>query len=249
MNCIVIIPARYGSTRFPGKPLAHLEGKTIIELVYRQAKQACPNVVVATDDERIFEQVKRFGGQAVITSKDHQSGTDRIAEAYRLIDSKDDIVVNVQGDEPFIQPEQILKLIACFDNPKTDIATLANPITEGFDNPNWVKVVFSKITGKALYFSRSIIPFLRSDNSKNTSKAPVYYRHLGIYAYRASVLQQITKLPVSPLEQTEKLEQLRWLENGYNIQIAITDHASIGIDTPEDLKQANDFIKKLKSSF
>ena len=241
MTPIVIIPARYASTRFPGKPLAVLNGKTVIERVYTQAQQACEQVVVATDDERIFNEVTRFGGKAVITSKDHQSGTDRIAEAYRLIGSKADIVVNVQGDEPFIKPEQIQQLIACFNNPQTDIATLAHPIGyDEADNPNWVKVVMTK-TGKALYFSRSIIPYRREPQPVQPSSymaSQRYFRHLGIYAYRSQVLQQITSLKPAMLEQTEKLEQLRWLENDYTIRVAVTDTASIGIDTPEDLEKA-----------
>ncbi len=240
MKFQVIIPARYASTRFPGKPLAMLGSKTMIQHVYEKALQVVDNVCVATDDERIFNAVINFGGVAVMTSPNHKSGTDRICEAYRLLESDADVVVNLQGDEPFIMPQQIESLIACFKNPQTQIATLARPFNEDEDlfDPNIVKVVFSQDNNRALYFSRSPIPYLRGVKHADWVRKHTYYAHIGIYAYRAEVLKQITAMPQSQSEQAESLEQLRWLEAGIPITVGVTPYSTIGIDTPADLELA-----------
>lgn len=246
---IGIIPARYASTRFPAKPLAMLGGKPVIEHVYTQAQKALDDVAVATDDRRIYDAVTAFGGRAVMTRADHQSGTDRVREAYHNLNSDADVVINIQGDEPFIKPEQISALCGCFDNPDTDIATLArrfNP-ADGFEalfDPNVVKVVFGA-KGNALMFSRSILPYVRGVDWKQWLDKAVFHTHVGIYAYRAPVLDAISALPRSPLEIAESLEQLRWLENGYRITVAVTGFKSIGIDTPADLQAAEEFLKTM----
>ncbi len=241
---IAIIPARYASTRFPGKPLADINGKPMIQRVYEQVAQVIPHVYVATDDDRIFRAVQAFGGNAVMTSPDHPSGTDRIYEAYTKIGITADVIVNVQGDEPFIQPEQIQSVMQCFvQHPETQIATLAKPFTERntFDelfDANAVKLVFSPVTGQALYFSRSIVPYKRGlHHTEWLHQGTTYYKHIGMYAYRADVLGQITQLAQSPLETAESLEQLRWLENGFRITVGVTHQESHGIDTPDDLKR------------
>lgn len=242
MKFLGIIPARYASTRFPGKPLADINGKTMIQRVYEQACKSLDLVYVATDDNRIEEAVLQFGGKVVMTSPDHQSGTDRIAEAANSISLElnlnFDVAINIQGDEPFIQPEQIESLKKCFLNPQTQIATLVKSITnsEEIFDPNKVKVVIGK-DKKALYFSRSAIPFLRGEVKDNWLKKANYFKHIGMYAYRYDALMAVTKLEQSTLELNESLEQLRWLENGYWIQTDITEHESIGIDTPEDLER------------
>ena len=246
MKFIGIIPARYASTRFPGKPLAEICGKTVIRRVYEQACKALDIVVVATDDDRIYEAVETFGGKVVMTRPDHKCGTDRCLEAYQAIttpawreqNDKDTVIINIQGDEPFIQPEQIEALMACFDRPDTDIATLVQPFAEdknAIENPNSPKVNWNVETQEAKMFSRKVIA--ASDGK--------YYKHIGIYAYRADVLSKITTLPQSPLEIAERLEQLRWLENGYKIRVGVTTQSTIGIDTPEDLEKAEAFIKGL----
>ena len=250
MRALVIIPARYASTRFPAKPLALLGGRPIIEHVYRQASKAVADVVVATDDERILSVVEGFGGRAVMTSTEHQSGTDRCYEALQRVGDEYDIVINVQGDEPFIQPEQITSLIECFNDPTTDIATMVKPFSqedgiEALENPNSPKVVLSR-SMKAIYFSRSVIPYMRGVEREEWLKHHTYYKHLGIYAFRSKVLAEITALPQSPLELSEKLEQLRWLESGYVIGVATTNIETIGIDTPEDLARAEAFMSRLK---
>ncbi|MBQ2364702.1 MAG: 3-deoxy-manno-octulosonate cytidylyltransferase [Alistipes sp.] len=247
MKCIAIIPARYASTRFPAKPLAMLEGKSIIERVYRQVESAISDVVVATDDQRIAAAVEAFGGRAVMTSTEHQSGTDRCYEALQKVGGDYDIVINVQGDEPFIQPSQIASLVACFNNPATDIATLVKPFTaedsiEALENPNSPKVVISKDMS-AIYFSRSVIPYMRGVEPKEWLTKHTYYKHIGMYAFRAKALAEVTALPQSSLELSEKLEQLRWLENGYRIGVGVTNIETIGIDTPEDLCRAEEFLK------
>ena len=250
MKVLVIIPARYASTRFPAKPLALLDGKPIIEHVYRQAMKAATDVVVATDDERIMACVEGFGGRAVMTSTEHQSGTDRCYEALQRVGAEYDIVVNVQGDEPFIQPEQITSLVECFKDEDTDIATMVKPFAvedgiEALENPNSPKVVLSRDM-KAIYFSRSVIPYMRGVEREEWLKHHTYYKHLGIYAFRSKVLAEVTALPQSSLELTEKLEQLRWLENGYVIGVAMTNIETIGIDTPEDLARAEAFMNSRK---
>jgi 3-deoxy-manno-octulosonate cytidylyltransferase (CMP-KDO synthetase) len=238
-----IIPARYASTRFPGKPLALIGGKTMIERVYTQAAQVLDNVFVATDDDRIYDAVISFGGKAVMTSSSHKSGTDRIAEAAGKIFnhnmSSDHVIINVQGDEPFIKPQQISALRDCFTDPSVEIATLVREVRADEDlfNPNHPKVILSKAMD-ALYFSRSVIPYVRDKEKEEWIKSHKYYKHLGIYGYRASTLAEITKLPQSSLEKAESLEQNRWLENGYKIRVAVTPWESIGIDTPEDLEKA-----------
>lgn len=249
MNFIGIIPARYASSRFPGKPLALIGGKPMIQRVYEQAKKALDEVVVATDDERIFDCVTAFGGQVVMTSPNHPCGTNRCWEAYEKVRARDfsqDVVINIQGDEPFIQPEQIELLKSCFP---TDIATLVKPFStadglEALKNPNSPKVVTAN--GRALYFSRSIVPYLRGIQEADwlaeaERRGTPFYKHIGMYAYRADVLQKLVQLPLSPLEKAESLEQLRWLEAGYEIRVAETQTQTIGIDTPEDLIAAEQF--------
>ncbi|MBE6202575.1 MAG: 3-deoxy-manno-octulosonate cytidylyltransferase [Rikenellaceae bacterium] len=250
MKCLVIIPARYASTRFPAKPLALLGGKPIIEHVYRQVSKAVSDVVVATDDERIMAAVEAFGGRAVMTSTEHQSGTDRCYEALQRVGGDYDVVINVQGDEPFIQPEQIEALIACFEDAATDIATMVKPFTvtdgiEALENPNSPKVVVSRDM-KALYFSRSVIPYMRGVEREEWLAKHTYYKHIGIYAFRAKTLAEVTALPQSSLELSEKLEQLRWLENGYVIGVATTERETIGIDTPEDLSRAEAYLASMR---
>lgn len=246
MKSLAIIPARYASTRFPAKPLAMLGGKLIIERVYRQVQQAIDDVVVATDDERIMRAVESFGGRAVMTSTEHRSGTDRCYEALTKVGGSYDIVINVQGDEPFIQPEQIRSLVACFEDPATDIATLVKPFTvedgiEALENPNSPKVVVSRDM-KAIYFSRSVIPYMREVPREEWLSNHTYYKHIGMYAFRAKTLGEVTALRQSSLELSEKLEQLRWLENGYRIGVGITTIETIGIDTPDDLRRAEEFL-------
>ncbi|MBQ9651701.1 MAG: 3-deoxy-manno-octulosonate cytidylyltransferase [Prevotella sp.] len=242
MKCIAIIPARYASTRFPGKPLAVLGGKPVIQHVYEQVSSVLDEVYVATDDERIYNKVLEFGGRVVMTSPNHKSGTDRIEEAANKIGTDADIIINVQGDEPFIHPSQIRSLIACFDEPTTQIATLGKPFGADadmslIDNPNSPKIAVDN-NGFALYFSRSVIPYIRGTEHAEWAGNYPFLKHLGVYAYRTNVLREITKLPQSSLELAESLEQLRWLQNGYRIRVGTTDIETVGIDTPEDLKKA-----------
>jgi 3-deoxy-manno-octulosonate cytidylyltransferase (CMP-KDO synthetase) len=245
MKFIGIVPARFASTRFPGKPLARLNDKPIIQHVYENARKTLDAVWVATDDHRIAEIVAGFGGQFVMTRDDHQSGTDRCAEAAGLLSAEFDfdVVVNIQGDEPFVRQEQLDALKACFDEPETEIATLVKEIehSDVLFNPNRPKVVMDT-NNNALLFSREAIPHIRGVEKGNWLGHHHFYGHLGIYAYRKDVLQQITKLPPSKLELAESLEQLRWLENGYRIKIAVTSFESFGIDTPEDLEAASRFL-------
>lgn len=251
MKFIGIVPARYASSRFPGKPLADIGGMSMIERVYTQIKDVLDEVCVATDDVRILDAVKAFGGNVVMTSDQHKSGTDRCYEAYTKAGDGFDIVVNVQGDEPFIRPEQIELLKGCFADRSTQIATLVKPFHANDDfesvlfNPNSPKVVLNK-QQEAMYFSRSVIPYVRGKEYTEWLSNHTYYNHIGLYAYRADVLKEITRLPQSPLELAESLEQLRWLENGYRIKVGITDHETIGIDTPEDLERAVRFLHNEK---
>lgn len=247
MKFLGIIPARYASTRFPAKPLAVLGGKTVIQRVYEQVAGILDDAYVATDDERIEAAVKAFGGKVVMTSTEHKSGTDRCQEASTKIGGQFDVVVNIQGDEPFIQPSQLQAVKACFDDSATQIATLVKPFTvdNGFkalENVNSPKVVLNK-NMNALYFSRSIIPYQRNAAKEEWLENHTYYKHIGLYAYRVEVLKEITALPQSPLEIAESLEQLRWLENGYTIKVGVTDVETIGIDTPQDLERAEEFLK------
>ncbi len=243
MKYVAVIPARYASTRFPGKPLAMLGGKTVIERVYTQALKAVDDVWVATDDERIQMEVERFGGRAVMTRVDHQSGTDRIEEAVQRIGSEADVVINIQGDEPFVQPGQLAALQRLFDHEATQIATLAVRFEsiEAALNPNSPKIVCDR-DGFALYFSRSVIPYVRGREQREWTQCFPFVKHIGMYAYRREVLREITRLPQSPLEKAEALEQLRWLENGYRIRVGMTDVETVGIDTREDLERAEEFL-------
>lgn len=237
---LAIIPARYASSRFPGKPLADMKGTSMIERVYQRvaACTAVDRVVVATDDARIERHVKSFGGMVIMTRADHPSGTDRVAEAATHFPEAT-LIVNVQGDEPFIAPEQIAAVVAPFEDPALNIATLAHPITEerALLSPNVVKVVRDK-RGRALYFSRHAIPYLRDQPVGQWILAGKHLQHLGLYAYRAAVLPTLTKLPKGTLEEDESLEQLRWLAAGHAIHVGITDIPAVGIDTPEDLSRA-----------
>ena len=244
MKFIAIIPARYASTRFPGKPLAMLGGKTVIQRVYEQASAVLEEAYVATDDERIYQTVEAFGGCAVMTRADHKSGTDRLEEAATKIGTDADVIINIQGDEPFIQKSQIETLKGLFENDETQIGTLGKPFEnmEAVQNPNSPKIVCDR-RGFALYFSRSVIPYVRGEEPANWLNHFPYLKHLGIYAYRRQVLHEVTQLPQSSLEKAESLEQLRWLENGYRIRVGITNVETVGIDTPEDLQRAEEFLK------
>ncbi|MCE5330795.1 MAG: 3-deoxy-manno-octulosonate cytidylyltransferase [Bacteroidales bacterium] len=242
LRFVAIIPARFGSTRFPGKPLANIGGKPMIQRVFEQVSKAVDTVYVATDDQRIYNAVAAFGGKAIMTSDRHKSGTDRCYEAFTKLNEWYDVVINIQGDEPFIQPEQIEILKSCFVDNETRIATLAKKVTkkDGLDflqNPNNPKLVVNK-QDEALYFSRSAIPYRRGEEPENWINSHTYLKHVGIYAYRSEVLQELVQLPQSSLEIAESLEQLRWLENGYRIKVGYTDIETVGIDTPEDLERA-----------
>ncbi len=251
MRFIAIIPARYASTRFPAKPLAMLGGKPVIQRVYEQVAGVLDDAVVATDDERIYDAVKAFGGKVEMTSTEHRSGTDRCWEAYCKQGGEYDVVVNVQGDEPFIQPSQLLALKRCFERPDTDIATLVKPFgavdgIEALENPNSPKVVVDK-DRRALYFSRSVIPYLRGVERGRWLDEHTFYKHIGIYAFRTEVLKAVTSLPQGVLERAESLEQLRWLENGYRIGVEVSEVETVGIDTPEDLERAEEFLTRMQA--
>jgi 3-deoxy-manno-octulosonate cytidylyltransferase (CMP-KDO synthetase) len=233
-----IIPARFASTRFPGKALVDINGKSMIQRVYEQAAKspALSTLVVATDDEKIYNHVQSFGGKVVMTAADHPSGTDRCYEALKQLQGNYQYVINIQGDEPFIDPEQINELAAVLQDGKTEIATQmikAGNSEELFDKGE-VKIVLNT-NNEALYFSRMVIPFIKGVEEKDWHLHHAYYRHVGMYAYRSDVLEAITKLPVSSLEKAESLEQLRWVENGYKIKCVVTKYESHCIDTPEDL--------------
>ena len=250
MNILSLIPARFASTRFPGKPLAEISGKPMIQWVFERASTVFDHVYVATDDDRIAGAVKSFGGKVVLTSSSHQSGTDRCAEALIKVEketgTKFDVVINIQGDEPFIQPEQLKKVASCFEDKNVQIATLVKPFSENEDisNPNSPKVIIG-INGDAIYFSRSIVPFIRGKEKNDWHNYHTYYKHIGLYAYRSEVLLQITKLPQSKLELAESLEQLRWIENGYKIRVEKTDMETLAVDTPEDLEKVKVYAKNL----
>ena len=243
MKYIAIIPARYASTRFLGKPLAVLGGKTVIQRVYEQVSSVLNEVYVATDDQRILACVEAFGGKAVMTRSDHKSGTDRIQEAVEKIGTDADVIINVQGDEPFIQPSQVETLMHLFDDASTQIGTLGKPFEslDGVMNPNSPKIV-TDVRGFALYFSRSVIPYIRGVEPGNWFGQYPFLKHLGVYAYRREVLAEVTQLPQSSLERAESLEQLRWHQNGYRIRVGLTDVETVGIDTPEDLERAEAFL-------
>ncbi|GAB6099444.1 3-deoxy-manno-octulosonate cytidylyltransferase [Halanaerocella petrolearia] len=238
MKVVAIIPARYSSTRLPGKPIKKINNKPMIQHVYERTNQAqnLDQVIVATDDERIYQAVKEFGGRVEMTSSDHQTGTDRLAEVAQDIEA--DVIVNVQGDEPLIAPEMIDQAVGpLLEDKSLQMGTLKHPITdsEELENPNLVKVVTDK-NDFALYFSRSPIPYPRQENDIT------YYKHIGLYVYRREFLLQYTDLPATPLEQQESLEQLRALENGYRIKVIETEHQSIGVDTPQDLEKVRELV-------
>jgi 3-deoxy-manno-octulosonate cytidylyltransferase (CMP-KDO synthetase) len=240
MKVLGVIPSRFASTRFPGKPLADIAGKSMIERVYSQAKKSShlSKVIVATDDQKIFDHVISFNGNVCMTAENHVSGTDRCFEALGLQKEKYDYVINIQGDEPFIQPEQISLLAGLLDG-KTELATLAKNIEneEHLFNSNIVKVVLNS-NHEALYFSRSTIPHIRNSSHNIWLDKHHFLKHIGLYAYRTDILEKITSLAPSMLEKAESLEQLRWLENGFKIKVAETNIETIGIDTPEDLAHA-----------
>lgn len=250
MKFIAIIPARYASTRFPGKPLAVLGGKTVIQRVYEQVSAVIGETYVATDDERIYQEVVRFGGKVVMTSSEHRSGTDRIQEAVTKIGTDADVVINVQGDEPLIQRSQLETICEQFDDATTQIATLGKPfgssaedVMKAIENPNSAKIVVDN-KGFAMYFSRSIIPYVRGKEKLSWPESYPFLKHIGLYAYRREVLAEVTQLPPSSLELAESLEQLRWLQNGYRIRVGMTDVETVGIDTPEDLQRAEEFLSR-----
>ncbi len=245
MSTIIgIIPARYASTRLPGKPLIMIGGKTMIQRVYEQAKKVTEldEVYVATDDARIADAVKNFGGHAILTSPDHQSGTDRCSEVLKKLNKQVDVVINIQGDEPFIDPAQIALVASCFNDASVNIASLIKKLDKESEvqNPNTVKAVINSL-GNALYFSRSPIPYRRNPEAQIT-----YYKHIGIYGYRAQTLLDLTRLPQGAIEKAESLEQLRWLENGYDIRLKETNMETISIDTPDDLMKAEAYVKANK---
>lgn len=250
MKVLAIIPARYASTRFPGKPLALLGGKPVVRWVWERVSSVreMTDVVVATDDERIAGAVEAFGGRALMTGSHHRSGTDRCGEVVERMKERGlayDVAINVQGDEPFVQPEQLRSLLSCFDDGDTGIATLKTAIhsSEELLSPNNVKVVCDG-RGRALYFSRQPLPHLRGVERGQWVARGRYYKHVGIYAFRTEVLERLVRLPQTPLELSESLEQLRWLENGYEIRVEETAAANIGIDTPEDMAAAECFLKE-----
>ena len=249
MRFVGIIPARYASQRFPGKPLAILGGKTVIQRVYEQVGKVLDDVYVATDDDRIKNTVEGFGGKAIMTSPDHKSGTDRIEEAVEKIGGDFDVVINIQGDEPFIHESQIKELCACFDDADTQIATLGKPFTaemgmEALENPNSPKIVVDN-RGYAMYFSRSVIPYIRNTRREEWIGQFPYLKHIGLYAYRRDVLRQVTQLPQSSLEIAESLEQLRALYYGERIAVMVLDAAlPAGVDTQKDLDRVRAIFEK-----
>lgn len=243
MKVIGIIPARYASSRFPGKPLAKLGGKYVIQRVVEQVGAVLDDVYVATDDERIYNTVTSMGAKAVMTRSDHQSGTDRIAEALEKIGGNFDVVVNIQGDEPFIQKSQIETVVACFNDADTQIATLGKKFAtiEEAKSPNSPKIILDN-RSYAMYFTRALAPYIRGKEESQWIDVYPFLKHIGLYAYRTEVLREVTKLPQSPLELAEGLEQLRWLQNGYKIKVGLTEVETVGIDTPEDLQRAELFL-------
>lgn len=242
LKSLGVIPARFASSRFPGKPLTMIGNKSMIRRVYEQATKCSglSRIIVATDDDRIFSHVRDFGGEVMMTSGNHRSGTDRIGEIITLLSAENntafDVVVNIQGDEPMLDPGQISMLLGCFADPVVGIASLMKAISsvEELFNPNVVKVVSDK-PGFALYFSRSPVPYLRGIPEEEWLQNGCFNKHIGLYAFRTGILEEITQLPESPLEISESLEQLRWLEHGYRIKMVATEYETIAIDTPEDL--------------
>ena len=251
MNILGVIPARYGSTRLEGKPLVDICGKTMIQRVYEQAEKVLKHVVVATDDSRIEEAVKAFGGNVVMTNPNHPTGTNRCLEAYQIIQKESEVtfdaVLNIQGDEPLLEPEQIRCLVGCFDDPTTELATLVMPVFSEADlfNESEVFVVFDK-NKKALYFSRSVIPHVRGVHKTKWLQHHTFYKHLGMYGFTTKALKEFAEMPQSKLELVESLEQNRWLENGGGIKIEITQHDSIPVDTIDDLEKVRRIISKIE---
>jgi len=245
MNVLGIIPARYGSTRLEGKPLLDICGKPMIQRVYEQAKKALDFVLIATDDKRIEAEVLRFGGNVVMTSKQHSTGTNRCLEAFEIFSRnsviKFDVILNIQGDEPLLEPEQIKALVSCFKQKGTKMATLVIPATEQKELDSGVFVVFDK-NSNALYFSRSVIPFVRDEKFENWIAKNTFYKHVGMYGFSPKALHAFANLAETSLENSEKLEQLRWLENGNQIKVAITKHQSIPVDTLEDIEKVRKII-------
>lgn len=251
MNILGVIPARYGSTRLEGKPLVDICGKTMIQRVYEQSKKVLSHVVVATDDERIEQAVKDFGGEVVMTSKEHSTGTNRCLEAYEIVQAKSEIsfdaVINIQGDEPLLEPEQIRCLVSCFEDPKTELATLVMPVANEGDlfNESEVFVVFDN-NKRALYFSRSVIPHIRGVHKTKWLQHHTFYKHLGMYGFTTASLKAFAEMEQTKLELTESLEQNRWLENGGVIKIEITQHDSIPVDTIDDLEKVRRIISNIE---
>lgn len=249
MEVIGIIPARYGSTRLEGKPLIDLCGKPMIQHVYERAKKILNHVVVATDDERIVKAVENFGGTVVMTSPDHNTGTNRCLEAYRVykkrVDLDFDVIVNIQGDEPLLDPEQIRRLVSCFDRRRIQMATLVIPVKENDPLKSGVFVVIDKLKN-ALYFSRSVIPFVRDSKKAQWAQHHRFYKHIGMYAFKPRALIQFASLQQTSLEMAEALEQNRWLENGKKIRVEITEIETIGVDTIEDVRMVRDLLSKSK---
>jgi 3-deoxy-manno-octulosonate cytidylyltransferase (CMP-KDO synthetase) len=246
---LALIPARYASTRFPAKPLADILGKPMIQHVYERAARLFEHCYVATDDTRIADAVTAFGGNVVMTSTEHRSGTARCREALEKISTETgiefDVVVNIQGDEPYIQTEQLELIKSCFADSNTQIATLVKPFSADEDifNPNLPKVVLNAHS-EAMYFSRSPIPYLRNLPQEEWQSAHTYLKHIGLYAYKSNILKEITSLEAGELEKLESLEQLRWIENGYKIKVAKTEFESYAIDTPEDLERLLEVLKR-----
>jgi 3-deoxy-manno-octulosonate cytidylyltransferase (CMP-KDO synthetase) len=248
MQFLGLIPARYDSTRFPGKPLADIAGKSMIRRVYEQSSAFFEYVYVATEDDRIKDHVLEFGGKVVMTSSEHHSGTDRCAEASLIVTDaegmKFDVIINIQGDEPFIQTEQLKLICSCFNDSETEIASLVKKITNAEDlvNPNIPKVILNNKL-EAIYFSRSTIPYIRNVPLDKWLARHIFFKHIGLYAYRYETLQILTKLPPSSLEIAESLEQIRWIENGFKIKIAETNTENLAIDTPQDLEKILEYIR------
>ena len=247
MNVLGIIPARYGSTRLSGKPLIDLCGKPMIQHVYERAKKLLDHVVVATDDKRIFNAVQKFGGEVVMTSPDHNTGTNRCLEAYRVYkkraDVNFDVIVNIQGDEPLLDPEQIRLLVSCFDNGRIPMATLVTPVKDGESLKSGVFVVIDN-QKNALYFSRSVIPYIRDAKKSDWTQKHTFYKHIGMYAFKPRALNQFASLQQTSLEKAESLEQNRWLENGKKIKVEITHTTTIGVDTKDDVELVRKLLRK-----
>lgn len=252
MNILGVIPARYGSTRLEGKPLVDICGKPMIQRVYEQSKKVLDHVVVATDDKRIEEAVKAFGGNVVMTSKEHTTGTNRCLEAYEIVQKDSDVnfeaVINIQGDEPLLEPEQIRCLVSCFEDPKTELATLVMPVANEGDlfNESEVFVVYDK-NKRALYFSRSVIPHIRGVHKTKWLQHHTFYKHLGMYGFTTDSLKEFAEMEQTKLELTESLEQNRWIENGGVIKIEITQHDSIPVDTIDDLEKVRRIVSRIES--